>query len=73
MSWNEPKWDQKSLNELTLECQINGEGGEGLNNRVGWKSPGYLISVERVLINEGGGGVENRKSSVFIENVKKQI
>ena len=41
----------------------------GLNNRVGWKFPGYLISGE-VLSNRGDG---KSKNHVLIVNVQKKI
>ena len=44
-------------------------GGGGLNSRVGWKLPGYLIGGGRVLTNRNG----KSKNYVFILNVKKRI
>ena len=53
--------------------------GGSLNNRVGWKFTGYLISEGGHqgwgddLINGGGGWNGKSKSYVLIVNVKKQV
>ena len=55
-----------------LEFQVN---RRGLNKRIGWTFPGYLIGAG----GSGGGGVlinvGNRKSKnhVFIVNAKKRV
>ena len=54
----------KFLNSLTLEYQIN---GGGLNNSVGWKFWGYLISGRW---GRRGGKSKNYVSTV---NFKKRI
>ena len=38
--------------------EVGGSGGGGVNNRVGWTFPGYLISRVGGLIN---GKMENQK------------
>ena len=44
----------------------NKRAGGGVNNRVGWKFPGYLISGGGgFLINGGEGGLENQKIIYF--------
>ena len=59
-----------------LEFQVN---RRGLNKRIGWTFPGYLIGAGGSGEGRGGGGVlinvGNRKSKnhVFIVNAKKRV